>query len=290
MAAGDKLGLGPLETIVNVGWSGPNIGVLTFSLSMHTRSFPVLTLTDLLTGTAFDIFTGQHQIGGTATVVNPISDAMRRLLYVWTTVPQKVGPGSDHICTGKALIFFNFGPLIALARASNPDATSLILGRITTPAGTVESHEDTFYWLWDSTFGASSLEDNQDNPFTTGDPFNNPFGTMTVPRAFGTSADRDAYLALGNPFWHGAETVETTNTNTALQWETTLTSWGRKVNFPTVSGQSATLAPAGLDASGNEILRERKTESANQSGNPSLAAATLTYTLTFRELRVAISR
>jgi hypothetical protein len=47
--------------IVNVGWGGPNIAVVTFSFSESTRSFPHFTLQDLpVTSDAFDIFQDSH--------------------------------------------------------------------------------------------------------------------------------------------------------------------------------------------------------------------------------------
>lgn len=287
----NPLAVGGHWQIVNVGWGGPNIGVLTFEFAKaFTRGYPVVTLSDMIVGSSFNIFTEQVKIGGAATVVNPISDEMRRELYVWNAVPEKEGPNDDEISTGKALIFFNLGKLIAKVRQTDDTATSLLLGKITTPAGTIETHEDPAYWLWDDTFGATSLEENLANPFTTGDPLVGPSAVMTVPRAFEDSASRDAYLALGVTSWHGANTIETTQGNNEVAWETTLTSWSRKKNFPVVSTEeSSTLTTAGETATPPERKRDSAADHAAQDG-ASLAAVTLRYTLIFKDLKVRIDR
>lgn len=282
--------LDPFRNIVNVGWATGHIAVLTFQFSMQSASFPDFTLIDLPIGSSFRIFFDTAKIPDSGvSIVNPISKEMLKALAIWSAVPEQLGPRSDGVNQGKALIFFNLSKVIAEARKNNPLSTSVVLGRLTTPTGGVETISATFYWLWDDTFGATSLEENQAFPFTTGDPIHG--GVMTVPRAFDNSGDRDAYLTLGVTAWHGAATTETNDANNNLIWSTELNSWNHKFNFP-VEGESqtATLTPAGYTASGDETLNDSASDFANQGGAPSLASVTLQYTLVFEGHKVRIER
>jgi hypothetical protein len=102
--------------------------------------------------------------------------------------------------------------------------------------GTGGSHivDTPVYWLWGSDFGATTLEENQAHPFTTGDPFNPPFGIMTLPRAFDSPGPRDTYLGLGVATWHGADRIDHVPVSDAGDWNAFVTSYSPKIRttFP----------------------------------------------------------
>src|SRR5262245_41390760 len=140
--AGKPVQVGGHWQIVNVGWGGPNVAVVTFRFSESTRSFPRFTLQGLpFTGDTFDIFHGTIRASdgqGSPSVVNPISKEMRTVLYLWSTQPEKSGPGSDNVCNGKALLFFNCGKIFARLLRDDKETKSFSF-KIKTPAGSIES-------------------------------------------------------------------------------------------------------------------------------------------------------
>ena len=161
-------------------------------------------------------------------------------------------PSSDHIVGGRALLFFN----CAKIRAQLPPDAQSFSFEISCPAGGQETITETFYWLWDSLW-ASSLDDNLAHPYTTGDPFSpypptDPRSVMTVPRAFSTAAEADAYAAIMSPF--GFMMVEArTETQTfsnALSWNTRISTYRRKVDFPLGEG-----VMPGWDVNGDPNLK-----------------------------------
>jgi hypothetical protein len=70
--------------------------------------------------------------------------------------PERNGPGSDNVCIGKALLFFNCGKIFARLLRDNRDTQSFSF-KIRTPAGGTESHSDIAYWLWDSLWSSSAI-------------------------------------------------------------------------------------------------------------------------------------
>jgi hypothetical protein len=275
--------------VMNVGWGGPNIAVVTFSFSESTRSFPHFTLQDLpVTGDTFDIFQDTIRVNdgqGSPGVVNPISKEMRKFLYLWSKPPERNGPGSDNVCIGKTLLFFNCGKIFARLLRDDRNTQSFSF-KIRTPAGGTESHSDIAYWLWDSLW-ASSLDDNLAHPYTTGDPFGGPFSIMTIPRAFSTAAEAASYQAVMSPagFMQVEARTETQTFNNGLSWTTSLTTYSRKVNFPVGEGS----ATPNWAVEGQERQRDQVGDAANQGSAGSLAAATLKYTID-RRLRCTIER
>ena len=275
--------------IVNVGWGGPNIAVVTFAFSESARSFPHFTLQDLpFTGDTFDIFQDTIRVSdgqGSPGVVNPISKEMRKFLYLWSKSPEKNGPGSDNVCIGKALLFFNCGKIFARLLRDDNNTQSFSF-KIRTPAGGIESHSDVFYWLWDSLW-SSSLDDNLAHPYTTGDPFVGPFSIMTIPRAFSTASEAASYQAVMSPagFMQVEARTETQTTRNGLTWNTSLTTYSRKINFPVGEGS----ATPNWTVEGKESQRDTAGDAANQGSADALAAVTLKYTID-RKLKCTIER
>lgn len=258
--------------------------MVTFRFSKSTRSFPRFTLQDLpFAGDAFDIFQDTIRASdgqGSPGVVNPISKEMRKFLYLWSTQPEKSGPGSDNVCTGKALLFFNCGKIFARLPRDDKETKSFSF-KIKTPAGGIESHTDTFYWLWDSLW-ASSLDDNLAHPYTTGDPFSpypptDPRSIMTIPHAFSDPAEAARYQAVMSPvgFMQVEARTETITTRNGLNWNTELTTYSRKINFPVGEGT----ATPNWTVEGKERQRDQVGDAANQGSGDSLAAVTLKCTI-----------
>ena len=178
--------------IVNVGWGGPNIGVIALDFSMNARAFPTFTISDFpFSSGSYNLFQDTIKVAmesATRASSTPVSKEMRKHLYVWQFTPTKLGPNSDFICSGAALVFLNLGKIIFDAVRSDPGRKDITLCIVHTPAGGVDSHTSVSYWLWDNSF-ASSFEEALLNPLTTGDPFSpfpptDPRSVMTLPRGF----------------------------------------------------------------------------------------------------------
>ena len=280
--------------IVNVGWGGPNIGAIALDFSMNARGFPTFTISDFpFSSGSYNLFQDSIKVADGISnpgVVNPVSKEMRKHLYAWQFTPTKVGPNSDFVCSGAALVFLNLGKVIFDAVQSDPGRKDVTLCIVHTPAGGVDSHTSVSYWLWDNSF-ASSFEEALLTPLTTGDPFSpfpptDPRSVMTLPRAFSSAADRAPYLALGISTWFSAETSETTTMNNHLNWSLAAFAFQRKTSFSEGGGATTDVEHSELATQGREILKSFAGAGANQGSNPSLAAQSVRIKLTFKGLQL----
>lgn len=280
--------------IVNVGWGGPNIGVIALDFSINTRGFPTFTISDFpFPGGNYSLFQDSIKVGdgiGNPGVVNPVSQEMRKHLYAWQFTPTKAGPNSDFICTGEALVFFNLSKIIFDAVRSDPSRKDVTLCIVDAPAGGTEIHDSVTYWLWDNSF-ASSFEQALLNPLTTGDPFSpfpptDPRSVMTLPRGFSSAAARAPYLELGVASWFSAETSETTTMKNHLRWSLEAFAFQRKTNFSEGGGVTTDVEHADLTIQGREILKSAAGAGGNQGNNPSLPAQSIRIKLTFKGLQL----
>jgi len=280
--------------IVNVGWGGPNIGVIAVDFSMNTRGFPTFTISDFpFSGGSYSLFQDFLKVGdggGNPGVVNAVSKEMRQHLYAWQFAPTKVGPNSDFICTGAALVFLNLSKIIFDAVRPDPTRKDVTLCIVDTPAGGIEIHDSVTYWLWDNSF-ASSFEQALLNPMTTGDSFSpfpptDPRSVMTLPRGFSSAAARAPYLELGIATWFSAETSETTTLNNHLHWSVEALAFQRKTNFTEGGGATTDVEHSDLSVQGREVLKSSAGAGANQANNPTLPAQSVRIKLTFKGLQL----
>jgi hypothetical protein len=271
--------LDPFQRIVNVGWGGVEILVLEFSYERNGPR-PAFTLRDLpFTSATYDLFDSVivNNDGGNPTPGNPITQDMLKFLRLWNRPPYLVSDEGGN--RGNAILFFNLRKI----RASLPQGASTFTFKVATAASSPITTSGVEYWCWSNAFGAGSLEQNEENPFTTGDPRFPPFGIITIPTAFGTAEEAGAFAALfiapelfvtSRPFSHTRPD--------GLGWDLRASSYRKKTNFPT-----------GSDNSPNWDLGEAidgTVQSASGSSESAIPAYLVTVQVDTRTLAVASSK
>ena len=109
---------------------------------------------------------------------------------LWNRPPYLVS--SEGGTKGNAILFFNLRKI----RASLLHNPTTFTFKIATPASVPITTSGVEYWVWSNAFGASSLEENEAHPFTTGDPRFPPFGIITIPTASARPEDAAAFAAM----------------------------------------------------------------------------------------------
>ncbi len=280
MPLSKPVSLDPFQRIVNVGWGGVDILVLEFSYR-RSGPRPVFTLRDLLfTSTTYDLFDSvivNNDGAGNPSPGNPITQDMLKFLRLWNRPPYfRTDEGGTR---GNAILFFNLRKI----RASLPQNATTFTFKVATPASSPITTSGVEYWCWSNAFGAGSLEENEENPFTTGDPRFPPFGIITIPTAFGSAEEAGAFAAMfvAPEIFVTSRAVSHTRPD-GLGWDLRVSSYRNKTDFPT-----------GSDNSPNWDLGEAKggtVESASGSSETSIPAYTVTVEVDIRTLAVNSSK
>jgi len=228
--------LDPYQRIVNIGWGGVDILVLEFSYQRNGPR-PAFALLDLpFTSTSYGLFDSvivNNDGAGNPTPVNPITNDMLKFLRLWNRPPYSTKiEGSNR---GNAILFFNLRKI----RASLPQIENTFTFKIATPASSPITTIGVEYWCWSDAFGAGSLEENEANPFTTGDPRFPPFGVITIPTAFATAGEASAFAALfiAPEMFVTSRAVSHTRPD-GLSWDLRVSSYRKRTNFPTAPDNS----------------------------------------------------
>ena len=222
--------LDPFQRIINVGWGGIDVLVLEFSFRRNGPR-PSFTLRNLpFTSATYDLFASvivNNDGAGNPAPSNPITPEMLKHLRLWNRPPYFVSDEGGN--RGNAILFFNLRRI----RASLPQGEQLITFKIATPASSPITTIDVEYWCWSNAFGAGSLEENEENPFTTGDPRFPPFGIVVIPTAFATAGEASAFAALfiAPEMFVTSRAVSNTRPD-GLRWNMRATSYPSKRNFP----------------------------------------------------------
>jgi len=208
---------------------------------------------------------------GSATVVNPISNAMLERLYYWSALGsphEAVVTGGDRPgMTSDALLFFN---LRKIKSALGPNATQAII-EISTPA-TGSDHPGmpiTSYWVWYN-FG---------EPFP-GVPPDDHAASFSYDSVWGTLAEaeaRAAFLNAGVSHHVETETVPGTPEPDRIEWMAFSNTYKGHRDFPSHNGApDFNCTPV---ASAND-----------QIGGAPLPAYTVTLAVKFSDLSITLER
>jgi len=228
--------LDPYQRIVNVGWGGVDILALEFSYERNGPR-PAFTLRDVLfTSTSYDLFDSvivNNDGADNPAPGNPITPEMLKHLRLWNRPPYLVSDEDGN--RGNAILFFNLRRI----RPSLPQSENNFTFKIDTPASSPITTSGVEYWCWSNAFGAGSLEENEANPFTTGDPRFPPFGIITIPTAFATAGEAGAFAALfiAPEMFVTSRAVSHTRPD-GLGWDLRASSYRKKANFPTAPDNS----------------------------------------------------
>jgi hypothetical protein len=222
--------LDPTQRIVNVRWGGGEIVVLEFSFRRGGPR-PPFTLSGLpFTSATYDLFAGvivNNDGSGNPAIDNPITGAMLQRLRLWNRTPYFTSDEGGN--RGNALVFFNLGRI----KAGMPQGSPEFSFKIATPASSSITTTSVEYWVWSNAFGAGSLEQNEENPFTTGDPRFPPFGVIVIPTAFDTAGEAGAFAGLFSapPMFVTSRIASRTRPD-GLRWNLRVTSYRGRRNFP----------------------------------------------------------
>jgi hypothetical protein len=145
----------------------------------------------------------------------------------------------------------------------------------------------TTYYLWDSTFGASSLDENLLHPFVVGDPLAGPTAVMIVPRPFATSEELGRYLSLGVSEWHGASQSATATVLDGGDWFFDLHDYTPKnrTDFP-VNNQN--VPTWDTDTADHRVLTE-KTSVVNDVPTP-IDASRFKVTVIYKTMEIVVEK
>lgn len=280
--------LDPFQNIVNVGWGGRfKLLVLLVHFTRSLESIPQFRLRSLgLTEDIIDVFTEdliKYGIGDGALpdVVNPISDAMVARLRLWNYAAYLPAVSEVGI-EGRAIFFFN---LTRIAGALAPGATSYSF-ELTTPAtGPTQVVQVPVWWVWSPNFGATTLEENQANPFTTGNPSGIGPDPVTIPIALFSEADANQFVeGVISPTYIIEQRLEDEETADEISWDYLALPYLEERDFPVDAENNPTwfvLATAGTPAA--------DAESGSSEGTP-LTARTITFTVSLSTLDVAANK
>jgi hypothetical protein len=280
MPLSEPVRLDPYQRIVNVGWSGVDILVLEFNYRRNGPR-PAFTLRDLpFTSTTYDLFDSvivNNDGAGNPAPGNPITNDMLKFLRLWNRLPYfRSIEGSNR---GRAILFFNLRKI----RVSLPQGASTFTFKIATPASSPITTSGGEYWCWSNAFGAGSLEENEENPFTTGDPRFPPFGVITIPTAFATAGEASAFAALFiAPEMFVTSRVVSHTQPDGLGWDLRASSYRNKTNFPTAPDNSP-------DWDLDEAI-DGTEQSASSSSESAIPAYLVTVQVDTRTLAVASSK
>jgi len=280
MPLSEPVRLDPYQRIVNVGWGGVDILVLEFSFQRNGPR-PGFTLRHLpFTSMSYDLFDSvivNNDGVGNPAPGNPISNDMLRFLRLWNRPPYfRTIEGSNR---GNAILFFNLRKI----RAGLLQGESRFSFKVATPASSPITTIGVEYWCWSDAFGAGSLEENEANPFTTGDPRFPPFGVITIPTAFATAGEASAFAALfiAPEMFVTSRAVSHTRPD-GLGWDLRVSSYRKRTNFPTVPDNSPEWE-LGEAIDGTE-------QSASSSSESAIPAYLVTVQVDTRTLAVTSSR
>lgn len=272
--------LDPFQRVVNVGWGGVDILALEFSYR-RSGPRPGFMLRDLpFTSTTYDLFDSvivNNDGAGNPNPGNPITKEMLKFLRLWNRSPHLV---TDEGGTrGDAILFFNLRKI----RASLPQNATTFRFKIATPASSPITTSGVEYWCWSNAFGAGSLEENEEHPFTTGDPRFPPFGVIAIPTAFGSSEEAGAFAAMfvAPEMFVTSRAVSHTRPD-GLGWNLRASTYRGKMNFPT-----------SVNNSPNWNLGEAKggtMQAASGSSETSIPAYTVTVEVDVRTLAINSSK
>lgn len=236
MPLSEPVRLDPYQRIVNVGWGGVDILVLEFSYRRNGPR-PAFTLRDLpFASTTYDLFDSvivNNDGEGNPAPGDPITQDMLKSLRLWNRPPYfRTIEGSNR---GHAILFFNLRKIRATLQQSENAFTFKVATPVSSPITTIGVE----YWCWSDAFGAGSLEENEENPFTTGDPRFPPFGVITIPTAFATAGEANAFAALfiAPEMFVTSRAVSHTRPD-GLGWDLRVSSYRKRTNFPTAPDNS----------------------------------------------------
>lgn len=272
--------LDPFQRIINVGWGGIDVLVLEFSFERNGPR-PAFTLRDLpFTSSTYDLFASvivNNDGAGNPSPTNPITPEMLKHLRLWNRPPYLVSDEGGN--RGNAILFFNLRRI----RPSLPQNENTFTFKIATPASSPITTTGVEYWCWSNAFGAGSLEENEENPFTTGDPRFPPFGVIGIPTAFGTAEEAGAFAAMfiAPEMFVTSRSFSHTRPD-GLGWDLRASSYRKKTNFPT-----------GPDNSPNWDLGEAidgTVQSASGSSESAIPAYLVTVQVDTRTLAVMSSK
>lgn len=189
---------------------------------------------------------------GNPSVVDPVSDDMLKYLWLWSKPPYLPAISPDFQTSGRALLFMNIDKIKAAAAPGVEEFTF----RINIPAGgDDEVIAGTAYWIWSSALGATTFEENQEHPFTSGDPRPGHGGIITFPYLCADPAEQAEFMSSGDPSLNTHDEPTTTTFAANLAWNTAVVSYNGRRSFPAgannvpgwpddgVSGQNANLGP-----------------------------------------------
>lgn len=227
--------LDPFQNIVNVSWgAGLSILALIVEYQRNKDAVPLFQLSSLgFTGDTPNILTQtlayKDDSPEPAPVVNPISDAMASHLFMWSRSPFLRPGGGETDSIGRAAMFFNLRKIKSILGPSNTYQFNVL-----TP-GTEDSEIITqpIWWVWSTDFGATSLEENQANPFTTGTNKPGFPPIVTIPIAFNTLEEAEFFIeGVISPQYFIAERQEETIVPDRMSWNVEAASYKDKSDFP----------------------------------------------------------
>lgn len=198
-----------IERIVNVGWNtGVHMLILAYGISKSTGGLPILSL-EVVENTINLSDSGAFETSAGGLVITNLA-------------PYIVVDESGSSLVGVMRI--NFQGRSAL---QPPDFTL----RISTPAlGGTHEVPTIIYWVHRDD---QTLQEAKDNPFTTGDPLNPPFGIVTIPIAFSSAEDAGAYAALFlSPTMTVSSEAGTSIVNDAGDWFFDISTYSAREDFP----------------------------------------------------------
>lgn len=240
----DPVRLDFFQTIRSVGWRKRASGMLVMEYEVSLGNSHVLP-SMILSGYPW---AGAHSYNLSDFAPVTASDAQGRLLFD-KRAPFHVDQEGDVAARGIA--FFN------LTNISRIESTQFKF-RVDTPGlGGTTSETGINYWVHPSDH---SLDYYHAHPFTTGDPLNQPFGVVTIPRVFLTESEASSYAAL---FISPTMTVSSESFSNDIhhngQWFFDVHSYKTRTDFPyddhdvplwDINAEAASIA--GADGDGTE--------------------------------------
>ena len=239
--------LDPLKKIVGVGWSGGNVLVVRIDTRVNNHTPRLTTIEDLqfavgLIDAYAEAINEHDDHAPPPDVINPMGGDMRAHTFMWNCPPYKLdtaGDESPH--TWKAILFLNLSRIRSFLATSDPEYAFTIRF----PASEHHTEGGTVYWAFADPFG-NPFEYYLEHPATTGAVIDaeGHTGVVNSPIAFGSAAERDAFLgwnADSLPPWHTFDEPQPeSDLNDGLQWRVAGRTYKKRNDFPT-DGENAPL-------------------------------------------------
>ena len=234
--------LDPLKKIVSVGWGGGNVLVLRIETRVDGHTPRLTTIEDLqFTGALIDAYAetiNEHDYRvPPPDIVNPIDGDMRAHTFMWNRSPYKLDTSGDESAhTWKAIVFLNLSRIRLFLDTDDPE----YVFTIHFPASEHHTEGGMVYWAFADPFG-NPFEYYQEHPTTTGAVIDadGHTGIVTTPTAFGSAAQRDAFLgwnAGSLPPWVAFDEPSSgSDINDGLQWKVRGRTYKKRNDFPTDS-------------------------------------------------------